>query len=817
MERRDFLKASAAFGCAATLSACDSSSSDAKPTPTAPALTEEKLNWSACCVDCGSHCPVRVFSRDGVITRIESNFTTDDEYGNHNVRACLRGRSLRKRVYAPERLKYPMKRVGPRGSGQFERISWDEALDTVAAQLKRIANQYGNEAIYALGGPGAMYSFSNRGCLNRLLNLSGGYLGDYGNFSFAQYIKACKYTYGAEVDYLFGSSIAEMANSDLVLMIGHNPSELGMSGSGQGYDFVRQKQQHNFKTIIIDPRYTDSSVGKEDQWIPIRPGTDAALVEAIAYVLISENRVNQAFLNQYCVGYDENTMPADVPYSESYKAYILDNPVAGDLTAGANAKTPAWAAPITGIPATTIIELAHELADAQAPFVQVAMSIGRHSAGENNVRTAFMLPILLGKVGLPGTNHGGIPMAASMNVFNMESHAEAGDDANPVKKRISFFKFIEAVENGKDLTVLKDGVILPDEELDENGDGKLDTDIKAIVAYATNRLINQNADVNYSRKVLADDNKCEFIVVIDNVMNASAEFADIILPDVTYVETEDLVNQGHVAGDTATLVQMSTSVGPMFESKPLYEMCVGLAKRMGIEAEFTQGKSHKQWLDEAYAATQAMNPGLPDKEVMLKQGIYRKYLPNGAYLSNKAFREDPLANPLPTPSGKIEIYSERLAYLAKHWQLAEGDVISALPKYVPAWDGFEDEATRYDYPLQLSGYHTKGRVHSSYHNVPWLREAVQDAVWMNPIDADQRGLSTGDKVRVFNSRGTIEVDVKVTPRVMPGVAALGQGAWLKMENGIDKGGNINVLTSHRPTPLSKGNGQHSIRVEIQRA
>lgn len=817
MERRDFLKASAALGCAATLSACDSSSSDATPTTPVKELTEEKMNWSACCVDCGSHCPVRVFSRDGVITRIESNFTTDDVYGNHNVRACLRGRSLRKRVYAPERLKYPMKRVGPRGSGQFERISWDEALNIVAEQLKRIASQYGNEAIYALGGPGAMYSFSNRGCLNRLLNLSGGYLGDYGNFSFGQYIKACKYTYGAEIDYLVGSSMAEMANSDLVVMIGQNPSEIGMSGSGQGYDFVNQKQKHNFKTIIIDPRYTDSNLGKEDQWIPIRPGTDAALVEAIAYILITENKVAQDFLNAYCVGYDEHTMPEGVPYSESYKAYILDNPVVGDINPGPNAKTPAWAASITGIEETTIWDLAHDLASARSPFVQVAMAIGRHSAGENNVRTAFMLPILLGKLGLPGTNHGGIPLPGSMNVFNMEGHEEAGDNANPVKKRISFFKFIQAVENGKELTVLKDGVILPEEELDEKGDGKLNTDIKAIIAYATNRLINQHSDVNNSIRVLSDETKCEFIVVIDNVMNASAEFADIILPDVTYVETEDLVNQGHVAGDTATIVQMSTSVGPMFESKPLYEMCVGLAQRLGIEAEFTQGKTHKQWLDEAYAITQSMNPGLPDKEVMLEQGIYRKYLPNGTYVSHKAFREDPIANPLPTPSGKIEIYSQRLADIAEKWELPDGDVISALPKYVAAWDGYEDSTTRDDYPLQLTGYHTKGRVHSSYHNIPWLREAVQDAVWMNPIDADQRGLKTGDKVKVFNRRGTIEVDVKVTPRVMPGVAALGQGAWLKMENGIDKGGNINVLTSQRPTPLSKGNGQHSIRVEIQKA
>lgn len=799
------------MGCAATVAGCNSSSSDVEVVPPAPLppITEEKLNWSACLVNCGSNCPVKVFSRDGVITRIESQFTTDDEYGNHDVRACLRGRALRKRVYAPERLKYPMKRVGPRGSGQFERISWDEALNIVAERLQGIIDQYGNEAIYNMLGTGTFGHFKNQEMVQRLMNAMGGNLGWYGVYSYAQLFEASTYTFGNPYVGLQGSSVAEMQNSDLVLFVGFNPSEIRMSGSGMSYDFLHHKQKTNFKSIIIDPRYTDTALGKEDQWVPIRPGTDAALFEALAFEWITQGKVDQAFLDKYCVGYDEKTMPEGVGYEESYKSYILDNATVGDLTPGVNAKTPAWAAGITGIPEHTIIELAREIAAAKAPFIQLGLGLNRQAAGENNMRAGYMLSILLGKIGLPGTSNGG----QCKGGFFVAPKSPVGP--NPITKQISMFTYVQAVEDGKNMSVLKDGV--RGVELDENGDGKLGTDIKAIVNWFSNSMVNQHSDVNRTREVLKDESKCEFILVVDNVMTTSATFADIILPDTTWLEDEELVNQNNAGGDTATLIQMSSGIEPLFESRHNYEICTEIAKKMGVEQEFTQGKTQQQWLDEMYAGAKAANPGLPDKEVMLKQGIYRKYLPHGSHIALKDFRDDPETNRLYTPSGKLEIYSSRLAHKARTWELREGDVISALPKYTPTWDGYEDSETQEKYPLQLTCYHTKGRVHSSYHNIPWLREVVQDAVWMNPLDAQARNLKTGDLVHVFNDRGTLEVEVKVTPRIMIGVTALGQGAWSKFEDGIDKGGNINTITSQRPTPLSKGNPQHTNLVEIRKA
>lgn len=175
-------------------------------------------------------------------------------------------------------------------------------------------------------------------------------------------------------------------------------------------------------------------------------------------------------------------------------------------------------------------------------------------------------------------------------------------------------------------------------------------------------------------------------------------------------------------------------------------------------------------------------------------------------------------HPLKTPSGKIEIYSEQLAKIAETWTLPKGDVITALPKFVRTWEMAGDAKAK-TYPLQCYGYHGHGRVHSSFHNLPWVREAHPDRVLVNPVKAEERGLFEGQKVRVFNDRGAIEIAVHITPRIIPGVCALPQGAWYRpvKKNGktVDVGGCINTLTSPRPSPLAKGNPSHTNLVQIE--
>ena len=282
-------------------------------------------------MNCGSRCPLRMHVADGEIKWVETDNTGDDEYGNHQIRACLRGRSMRRRVYNPDRLKYPMKRVGKRGEGKFKRISWDEAFDEVASNLMRIRKEYGNEAIYLQYGTGTLGGTVTKSwppgssLLARLMNLSGGYLNHYGTYSTAQISAGLPYTFGSGAN----NSFSDIENTKLIVQFGNNPAETRMSGGGQIHHLTESKNRSNAKMIVIDPRYTDTAGGREDQWIPIRPGTDAALVAGMAHVMIKEDLVDQPFLDKYCVGYDEKTLPLSAPANSDYKSYIFGRDVDG--------------------------------------------------------------------------------------------------------------------------------------------------------------------------------------------------------------------------------------------------------------------------------------------------------------------------------------------------------------------------------------------------------------------------------------------------------------------------------------------------------
>ena len=240
---------------------------------------EERIVWGACSVNCGSRCALRSHVRDDEVVWVETDNTGADIYGDHQVRACLRGRSIRRRINHPDRLNYPMKRVGKRGEGKFVRISWEEALDTIAGNLKRIVKDYGNEAVYinyssGIVGGNMTRSSPTASPVMRLMNCYGGSLNQYGTYSTAQIACAMPYTYGSND----GNSTSDIENSKLVVMFGNNPAETRMSGGGITYYLEQARERSNARMIVIDPRYTDTAAGREDEWIPIRPGTDAALV-----------------------------------------------------------------------------------------------------------------------------------------------------------------------------------------------------------------------------------------------------------------------------------------------------------------------------------------------------------------------------------------------------------------------------------------------------------------------------------------------------------------------------------------------------------
>ncbi|WP_318365242.1 selenate/tellurate reductase subunit YnfE [Enterobacter sp.] len=759
----------------------------------------DKTVWGACSVNCGSRCALRLHVRDDEVYWVETDNTGDDIYGNHQVRACLRGRSMRRRINHPDRLNYPMKRVGKRGEGKFERISWDEALNTIAQNLKGVVEKYGNEAVYinyssGIVGGNITRSSPSASLVARLMSLYGGFLGQYGTYSTAQIACAMPYTYGSNE----GNSTSDIENSQLVVMFGNNPAETRMSGGGITWFLEQARERSNARMIVIDPHYTDTAAGREDEWVPIRPGTDAALVAGLAWVLINENMVDQPFLDKYCVGYDEKTLPAGAPANSHYKAYILGQ---GD---DGIAKTPQWAAQITGIPAEKIVQLAREIGRAKPAYICQGWGPQRQANGELTSRAIAMLPILTGNVGINGGNSGARESTYTLTIERMPV------PENPVKTQISCFSWTDAIARGEEMTATRDGV---------RGKDKLDVPIKFIWNYAGNAITNQHSDINKTHDILQDESKCEMIVVIENFMTSSAKYADILLPDLMTLEQEDIIPNDY-AGNMGYLIFIQPATSPKFERKPIYWILSEVAKRLSpdLHQRFTEGRTQEEWLKYLYAKMLAKDPLLPSYDELKKMGIYKRKDPNGHFVAYKKFRDDPEANPLKTPSGKIEIYSSKLAEIAANWELAKDEVISPLPVYASTFEGW-DSADRKQFPLQLFGFHYKARTHSTYDNIDVLKAACRQEVWLNPIDAQKRGIANGDMVRVFNGRGEVRIAAKVTPRIMPGVSAMGQGAWHNADmtgDRVDHGACVNTLTTHRPSPLAKGNPQHTNLVQIEK-
>ncbi|MDL2272468.1 molybdopterin-dependent oxidoreductase [Desulfovibrio sp. OttesenSCG-928-I05] len=761
----------------------------------------EEIVFSGCTTNCGSQCTLRMVTKDGRIIRVESD-DREDAPDRRAIRACLRGRSIRQHTYSPDRIKTPMRRIPGtrRGEGKFEAISWDEAIKTVAGEWKRVLDTYGPEAVFKHYGSGTTSgALSNRDEWSRLANLMGGYLDAYGSYSTAQISVAIPYLYGNND----GNTINDMANSRLVVMFGANIMETRQSGGGLSYELLEAKRAGNARIIMIDPRYSDSMATVGDEWIPIRPGSDGALSAAIAHVLLSEGLVDQEFLDRYCVGFDESTMPAGIPPGSSYKAYILGQ------GPDATPKTPGWAAAITGCPAETIIRLAREIGTTKPCCILQGWGPQRHACGDTSTRAIAMLAILTGNVGIPGGNSG------SGEGFTVLPFKGLPTGDNPVRATISFYTWINAIEDYTQVTATRMGL---------RGKDRLETGIKFLWNTSGNALINQHSDCNATRKILEDDSTCECIVVVDTRLTPSAMFADILLPSVTPPEQDDFIRQGYHT-DQGALLLARKAVEPLFDAKPQYEICTLLARELGrickrpdLEAQYTQGRTQLDWIRWLYAKARRVKPDLPESfDDACRTGLFT-WFPPTPHIAYKAFRNDPEANPLDTPSGKIEIFSKRLWELNRTWELPEGERIHPIPVYEKTPEGPDDEAGKRRYPLQLIGHHYKGRTHSSYANLPWLGKVAPQQLWINPIDAAERGIRHGDSVTVFNDRGSVIVPAKVTPRIMPGVLSLPQGAWYKPDaQGIDRGACINTLTVTRMTPLAKGNPQHTNLVEVVRS
>ncbi len=803
--RRTFVKATGALAAAAAAGGAATQGIFAKQAVAADAAASEKVAWSQCNVNCGGNCVFQWHVKDGKITYMETDNIGDDDL---QARACLRGRSMRRWLNSPDRLLYPMKRAGKRGEGKFERISWEEAIQIIHDKLDHIIKTYGNESIFINYATG-MYSAMGRNPSKRLLSLLGGFVNQGADYSTHMLQVVMPYMFGSDktkgstfspYDNVNASSFSEAAlHSDLVVMFGNSPAETRMGGANAVWDFAKVREAvkaRGGKIVNIDYRLNETSSGHSDEWLPIRPGTDAALCSALVHEFIRDGKTDEDFLAAYTVGWNEATMPESAQGKNlSYKDYIMGTGY--DKVE----KTPEWAAPITQIPADKIRELARDLEKAKAPFVCQGWGSQRHTNGEDTTRAICMVPIALGQIGLPGTNTG--QREAEPPTYLVS----ALPFKNPLKVSLPVYQFVNAIDHGRDMTATNAGI---------KGADKLGTDIKCLWNYAGNCLTNQHGDINYTHDILVDESKCEFILVWDTVMTDSAKYADILLPDAMRSEQLNLQNQGYSEYYTAVVVGGPAQEAPG-ECRSSYDVCADIAESFGIKEAYTEGKTHDEWAKSLYEAGAAKDSRMPSWEEILEQGVYKRACDPAIGL--KAFRDDPEAHPLGTPSGKIEIYSEQLATIAETWELEAGEEIHSIPVFWPGPDGYGSITD--EYPLYCSGFHHKSRTHSSFGFIDVLEQAARQQMWINPKDAAARNIENGDTCLVKSPVGKILIEARVTNRIIPGTVGIPQGAWHDADmdgDRIDKGGCINTLCTYRPTPLAKGNGPaHSIIVEVAKA
>jgi anaerobic dimethyl sulfoxide reductase subunit A len=696
--------------------------------------------------DCGGRCPLRLLVKDNRIIRVEG----DDAKEPEQLRTCLRCRAYRQYVHHPERLMYPQKRVGVKGEGKFERISWEEALDMLAEELARVKETYGNEGVFLATGGGYLASLHNPGlAAARLLAQYGGFVTHYGNISSEGAVWASLTQYGS---VMVGHSREDMLNSKLIILWGWDPARM-ISGTNTMYHLIKARE-NGAKVIAIDPRYHDTAATVAHEWIPIRPGTDTAVMVAMANVMIREKLHDQAFLDTYTVGFDK------------FKEYVLGQEDGVE-------KTPAWAAEISGVDAGTIERLAREYATSKPAALMDCQGPARSAMGEQYNRCAATLCAMTGNVGRPGGSAGGglmgIPVAhmfrmsaipPGKNPFELDGPRVKGtlDIRLRVIKRVHINKVFDAILRGKE--------------------GGYPSDIKMVWSMCNNYL-NQTGNSNKAARALK---KLDFLAVNELFMTAQARYADLLLPVTSAAERSDLTRPWP-SGPYYTFI--NRALEPLGECKSDFDIVTEVAERLGIK-DFNP-YSEDEWLRMFIEKNPETAAQITDYEKFKREGIHRVKLQE-PIVAFKEQVEDIEGNPFPTPSGKIEIYSQRVADL-------NTPLCPPIPKYMSTPEDRNDPLFK-KYPLQLITPHPKNRVHSELYLVPWLREVEPHRAWINPVDAKPRGIRDGDEIYVFNDRGKVAITAWVTERIIPGVICIFEGAWYAPdENGIDRGACANTLTN----------------------
>ena len=804
LSRRSFLK-----GTAATAGAIAADGlielkfgKEAKAFAYEPYPRDDQLETvvTSCAHNCGSRHMLVAHKWKDVIVRLSTDdgryqrggYFGKDSNEEPQLRACLRGRSYRQRLYSAERLLFPMMRVGERGEGKFKRVSWDEALDFVARKMIDIKNTYGPTALLDQSYAGASYGVLHRsdqieGLLGRFLGMFGCRTNSWSVPSYQGTTTSSRWTFGTIED---GNEDDTFAESKLMIMWGWNPAYTFHGGNT--FMYMRMAKQRGCKFVLVDPQYTDSAAAYDAWWIPIKPNTDAAMMAGMAHYIFTNNLQDQEFIDRFCFGMDAGTMPDWAPQSvngrENFKDYILGK-------YDGQPKTPEWASEICGVPAKDIKKLADMYARTKPAALKASWAPGRNAYGEQYSRMAAALQAMTGNIGKLGGCSEGVGKA-----WHAEAIAYPYDQyANVWFAAIKSDRWAHCVLNYPNVKREEIG-LWPRQDAT---DGQI-PNIKGIFWQGSN-WFNQLTNIN---KEIEAIKKLELVVCMDSTITPSGLFADVLLPVATHFERHDVAlpwYKGHY------YIHRPKVIEPLGEAKTDFQIFTELAYRIGgdVFGSAYNPKANRDYfnyndnVDEAYLREWWEGRVIPHLHVDMswdefkQRGVYKFKLPR----PHVAFQDQiEKGVPFPTPTGKIEIMSTELANIEDWTKTKYGYHIPSIPKWIEPWESLNSPKTK-KYPFHLISPHPRWRTHSIFNNCAWLRETYEQEVTMNASDAKRLGIKMGDIVEVWNDRGKVVVPVYVTERCMPGVLVIHEGVWLDLDkNGVDRAGNPDFLTLDEPSP-----------------
>ncbi len=857
--RRSFLRWSAALGGTMALGGCiPYGFRSAKVSESPPTQTAGRWIPANCWVDCGSKGFNRVYVEDGIIKRQGGDETHPDSPGWPQLRPCARGRAKRQEVFGADRLKYPLKRMHwkpgggrreLRGRDEWVRISWNEALDLVAGEIRRIKESYGNEAILL---PAYLASGFGHWDVGRTLSLYGGFAQPWGSCSPGAWALTGPVI---GLDQGFNDRM-DMRNCELVVLWGFNPawSRAGLPS----YRYMQIKRAGG-RFISVDPFFHPTAHVLNAEWIPCRPATDMTLALGMMYTLVQEdNPVNNPlidwdFLYRCTVGFDADHMPPGADPKENFKDYLTG-------ASDGIPKTPEWSAQICGVPPRRIRDFAREIATTKNVAICMSPAPGRNTRADSWPQAIMALGAMTGHLGKSGNmvgcdgGHyfmmGGPPLARGGTILGDPTPWTPGGIqyiVNPVGGPLGPFHLPggAAYPPQKSFTRINNNEVWDAILTGRYTHGYRDVrDINIQMIYHTRgNFLNQAPGV---MKGIEAHRKVEFVVTQNFVPTSTVKYSDIVLPVTTQWERYGDITQGY----REMMLCFSQVVEPMFESKDDMWIAHELGTRLGLDPEVIEPASPQQrFFNMVRAATVIKEDGktweplvtITEKDIaslgvegkpqegripfaeLKEKGIFqipREPGDNFQYIAYEAFRLDPEKHPLRTASGKLEIHCQTLADVVTSCGWSE---IKPIPTYEPPIEGYEDtfkdwkRKEKGPYPLQFYDLHVLRQIHSSFANVPALREAFTLDLIMNPIDAKERGLKESDTVIIQSRHGKVLRPVHITNEMMPGVCALGQGAWVEIdeETGIDLAGCVNVL--HGAIPSGQGHmGWNSCTVQVSK-